>query len=130
VPVVPAFELGAAGGGVTRAVGRLWTQGAGEVPLHLSARDGDHLVTETEVAEATAEVAGSFRHLPPDGVPLRFAVVSWAKDDPGFCNAHKAVAARDDLHLVPASCDRWSLEAAAHSGGAQVRRTANLTLAA
>ena len=47
-----------------------------------------------------SEVAGSFRTLPPDGVPLRFAVVSCAKYNAGFFNTYRVVAARDDLHFV------------------------------
>jgi alkaline phosphatase D len=123
----PDFEFGVASGEVTRTSVRLWTHWTGEGPLHLSVRDGDHVVTETEVAEEpdqphvfravvdgldadvrydymfsseTSEVAGSFRTLPPDGVPLRFAVVSCAKYNAGFFNAYKVVAARDDLHFV------------------------------
>ena len=47
-----------------------------------------------------SEAAGSFRTLPPDGVPLRFAVVTCAKYNAGFFNAYRAVAERDDLHFV------------------------------
>jgi phosphodiesterase/alkaline phosphatase D-like protein len=127
VPHAPAFELGVASGEVTRSSVRLWTHCTEDGPLHLSVRDGDHVVTETEVSEEPEqphvfravvdgldpdvrydyvfsserdEVAGSFRTLPPDGVPLRFAVMTCAKYNSGFFNAYRAVAERDDLHFV------------------------------
>jgi alkaline phosphatase D len=127
VPDAPAFEFGVASGEVTRSSVLLWTHCTEPGPLHLSVRDGDHVVTETEVSEEPdqqhvfravvdgldpdvrydyvfaaerGEAAGSFRTLPPDGVPLRFAVVSCAKFNAGFFNTYKVVAARDDLHFV------------------------------
>ena len=123
----PAFAHGVASGEVTRGSVRLWTHWTGAGPLHLSVRDGDHVVTETEVSEEpdqphvfravvdgldpdvrydyvfsseVSEVAGSFRTLPPDGVPLRFAVLTCAKYNSGWFNAYRAVAERDDLHFV------------------------------
>jgi alkaline phosphatase D len=123
----PGFEYGVASGEVTRSSVRLWTHWTGTGPLHLTVRDGDHEVTSTEVAEEAgqphvfralvegldpdvrydyvfaseqSEAAGSFRTLPPDGVPLRFAVVSCAKYNAGFFNTYRVVAARDDLHFV------------------------------
>jgi alkaline phosphatase D len=124
---VQEFAYGVASGEVTRSSVRLWTHCTGPGPLHLSVRDGDHVVTETEVSEEgdqphvfravvdgldpdvrydyvfsseEGESAGSFRTLPPDGVPLRFGVVSCAKYNAGFFNTYRAVAARDDLHFV------------------------------
>jgi len=124
---VPQFEYGVASGEVTRSSVRLWTHWTGAGPLHLSVRDGDHVVTETDVAEEpgqphvfralldgldpdvrydyvfaseVSQAAGSFRTLPPDGVPLRFAVVSCAKYNAGFFNTYRAVADREDLHFV------------------------------
>jgi alkaline phosphatase D len=121
------FAYGVASGEVTRSSVRLWTHCTGEGPLHLSVRDGDHVVTETEVSEEphqphvfravvdgldpdvrydyvfaseTGEATGSFRTLPPDGVPVRFAVVSCAKFNAGYFNTYRLVAARDDLHFV------------------------------
>jgi len=43
---VPQFEYGVASGEVTRSSVRLWTHWTGAGPLHLSVRDGDHVVTE------------------------------------------------------------------------------------
>jgi alkaline phosphatase D len=123
----PQFAYGVASGEVTRSSVRLWTHWTGEGPLHLSVHDGDHVVTETEIAEEpdqehvfravvdgldpdvrydyvfsseVSETAGSFRTLPPDGVPVRFAVLTCAKYNSGFFNAYRDVAERDDLHFV------------------------------
>ena len=100
---MPEFEYGVASGEVTRETVRLWTHWTGPGPLHLTVRDGDRVVTEEDVAEQPdqphvfrtvvdglgpdvrydytfaagdgAATSGSFRTLPPDGIPLRFAVV-------------------------------------------------------
>jgi alkaline phosphatase D len=122
------FAHGVASGEVTRTSVRLWTHWTGPGPLHLTVRHGDRVVTETDVVEEPGQphvfravvdglapdvrhayefaagdgraASGSFRTLPPDGVPLRFAVVSCAKFNAGFFNTYKVVAARDDLHFV------------------------------
>ena len=107
---------------------RLWTHWTGAAPLRLTVRDGDRVVHESHVGEEPGQThvfravvegldadvrhdyeflagdgsaaAGSFRTLPPEGVPLRFAVVSCAKYNAGFFNTYEVVAARDDLHFV------------------------------
>jgi alkaline phosphatase D len=122
------FAHGVASGEVTRDSVRLWTHWTGSGPLHLTVRDGDHVVSEADVSEDPDRVhvfladveglvadvrhdyefragdgtttAGSFRTMPPDGVPLRFAVVTCAKYNAGCFNAYRAIAARDDLHFV------------------------------
>src|SRR3954447_20817432 len=121
------FAYGVASGEVTRSSVNLWTHCTAPGPLHLSVRDGDHVVIDAEVAEEPDqphvfrttvdgldpdvrydyvfsseedEAAGSFRSLPPDGVPLRFAVLTCAKYNSGYFNAYRSVAERDDLHFV------------------------------
>ena len=115
-----AFVYGVASGEVTRSAVRLWTHWSGAGPLRLTVRAGERVVSETDVTEEPdqphvfravvdglapdvrhdyaftapdgTEAAGSFRTLPPDGVPLRFAVVSCAKYNAGFFNTYQAVA--------------------------------------
>jgi alkaline phosphatase D len=124
---VPHFEYGVASGEVTRDSVRLWTHWSGLGPLTLTVRDGEREVSNAQVSEEPGqphvfralvdgldpdvrydyafsaegmEAAGSFRTLPPDGVPLRFAVMTCAKYNSGYFNAYRAVAQRDDLHFV------------------------------
>ncbi len=125
---MPDFDHGVASGEVTRSSVRLWTHYDGQGPLQLTVRAGDRVVAAVEVGQEPGHehvfravvgglepdvrhdysfvaadgttAGGSFRTLPPDGVPLRFAVVSCAKYNAGFFNTYKAVAARDDLHFV------------------------------
>ena len=122
------FAHGVASGEVTRSAVRLWTWFDGAGDLSLVVRAGDAVVHTAEVVEEPGQehvfravvdgldpdvrhdysftardgtsAAGRFRTLPPDGVPLRFAVVSCAKYNAGFFNTYKTVAAHDDLHFV------------------------------
>jgi alkaline phosphatase D len=122
------FDHGVASGEVTRSSVRLWTWFDGDGDLELSVRGGGAVVHGATVgadpdrahvfladveglaadvrhdyefrATDGSSATGSFRTMPPDGVPLRFAVVTCAKYNAGYFNAYRAIAERDDLHFV------------------------------